>query len=149
MYMQGRIINPHSELPSQLMDGECIYCIWLISTSSRSGWMQKHAKTHMLKIQMRAHTQTTHRDIPAVAHSRLTMAISIVCVDTHGIDFPWQRGPSIATNIGLQSHHVDTEHNHFCLSALFLWHNKKKEKKKDKDWRMSGGMLHIICEIQR
>lgn len=25
-------------------------------------------------------------------------------------------------------HHVDTEHNHFCLSALFLWHNNKKKK---------------------
>ena len=108
---------------------------------------------HKLKIQMHVciHRQRTLMPIPNLAPpSHLTAAISIVCVDTYGIDFPWQHRPSIATNIGLQSHHVDTEHNHFCLSALFLWCNKKKkkERKEDKDWRTSGGMRRIISEIQ-
>lgn len=73
------------------------------------------------------HTHT--HSFPAPAHSHLAVAVSIVCGDTYGIDFPWQHGPSIATNIGRQSHHVDTEHNHFCLSAFFfsssfLWRKK-------------------------
>lgn len=70
-------------------------------------------------------TDNNHTNISSLAHSHLKPAISIYCVDTYGIDFPWQHSPSIATNIGRQSHHVDTEHNHFCLSAFFLWHNKK------------------------
>ena len=75
-----------------------------------------------------------HIAIFTLALSHPAMAISIVCVDTYGIDFPWQCGPSIATNIGLQSHHVDTEHNHFCLSALLLWHNEKRQGLKDVRW---------------
>lgn len=35
------------------------------------------------------------------------------------------------TLAGLQSHHVDTEHNHFCLSALFLWHTEKKTRTRE------------------
>lgn len=56
----------------------------------------------MLKVL--ADTQTIHKhahiDITKLAHSHLTMGISVVCVDTYGIDFPWQHGPSIATNTG-------------------------------------------------
>lgn len=65
-------------------------------------------------------TQQPAHPFPAPARSHLAAAVAIVCGDTDGIDFPWQRGPSIATNIGRRSHHVDTEHNHFCLSAFFF-----------------------------
>lgn len=96
------------------------------------GRLFRNEESEYMKTQVRhpdvytcTFTDNNHTYISSLAHSHLKPAISIYWFDTYGIDFPWQHGPSIATNIGRQSHHVDTEHNHFCLSAFFLWHNKK------------------------
>lgn len=84
-----------------------------------------------------------HTSISSAAHSHLAVAVAIVCGDTDGIDFPWQRGPSIATNIGRRSHHVDTEHNHFCLSAFFPLHSSfpwHKGGKKEREGARKQGL---------
>lgn len=58
--------------------------------------------THASDPNVCAHRQMhAHEEVLTLDHPHLTMAISIVCVDTYEIDFPWQHGPSIATNIGL------------------------------------------------
>lgn len=61
--------------------------------------MQEHTKPHSKDAVVCVHT-AAHIGIPTQAHSHLTVAISIAFVDTYGIDFPWQHGPSTATNIG-------------------------------------------------
>lgn len=113
-------INPHNELPLKLMNALGTLCkelVYLLISSTNhfnhSNVPVAITRMHGRNVGMdadtckntrckQAQTLCTHADvdIPTLARSHLTMGISVGCVDTYGIDFPWQHGPSIATNIG-------------------------------------------------